>query len=333
VAIAWLSYTHGSSLVAHRSAAILLGAALDAALGDPPGWPHPVRAIGALISRGETIARRVAARLGGGSIAERAAGVVLALVVMGVTGGVVAGIVVLCDRIGGLAAVMVRGLLVYWGVAARSLGGEALRASEAPDLGVARRELAMIVGRDTGSLDWPEIRRACVETIGENTNDAVIAPLFWFVIGGPIGMWVYKAINTLDSMVGYRNERYRWLGWASARMDDVANIIPARLTWILMSCAAAILLERPWSAFRTGWRDSRKHPSPNSAWGEAAMAGALGIQLGGPSTYSGVPSVKPFLGDACEPITLATVRRSARLLWVTSLLAYALAWSACLALQ
>ncbi len=305
--------------------ALLLGAALDLLLGDPRGWPHPVRAIGALISGSERALRGLTRRAGDGRWRLRIAGVVLALWVVGLTGGVVWSIVAVCDWLGGPAPLLGQTLLIYWGLAIRSLGAEALRASEAPDLPTARRELAMIVGRDTENLDWPEIRRACLETIGENVNDGVIAPLFWLALAGPVGLWTYKAVSTLDSMVGYRNERYRDLGWASARLDDLANLVPARLTWIVMALAALILGEHAGAALRIGWRDGRKHPSPNSAWGEATLAGALGVRLGGPSSYGGVPSVKPFLGDAGPPIDALAVRRAVRLLWGTALLGVILA--------
>ncbi|HEX8202242.1 MAG TPA: cobalamin biosynthesis protein, partial [Isosphaeraceae bacterium] len=137
----------------------------------------------------------------------------------------------------------------------------------------------------------------------------------------------YKAINTLDSMVGYRDARYRHLGWASARLDDLVGLVPARLTWLLIALAGGLAGERAVSALRIGWRDGRKHPSPNSAWGEAALAGALGVQLGGPATYGSVPSSKPLLGDPLRPIDPGTVRRAVQVLGVASVLAVALAWA------
>src|SRR5262249_44442837 len=156
-----------------------------------------------------------------------------------------------------------------------------------------RRRLGAIVGRDTEGLPPEEVYRACIETVGENANDAVVAPLFYAALAGPVRLWAYKAVNTLDSLVGYRTERYRRFGWAGARADDLANLVPARLTWLLLALAAALAGARGGRALRVGWRDGRKHPSPNSAWGEAALAGALGVQLGGLSTYLGVPSAKP----------------------------------------
>ena len=303
-----------------------LGATLDLWLGDPRGWPHPVRAIGRLIVHLETVARRLINRAGGGASTERLAGIWLTVHVVGLVGLVAWTFVSACDWLGPVPSLMGRSLLIYWGLATRSLGDETLQASEASDLKTARRELAMIVGRDTATLDEAEIGRACVETVAENYTDAVVAPLFWFVIGGPVGLWTFKAISTLDSMVGYRNAKYRDLGWASARLDDAAALVPSRLAWLLIGLAAWIAGERPGNALRIGWRDGRKHPSPNAGWSEAAMAGALGIQLGGPATYGGVPGFKPLLGEPVDPINRATVRRSVRVMRVAATLAVAFAW-------
>lgn len=308
--------------------ALPLAATLDAALGDPRGWPHPVRAIGGLIRRVEILARSLVAMAGGGPIAGRLAGIGLALVVVGLSGATAWGLVALADAVGGPWPILARVLLIYWGLAARSLRVETLRASEASDLEAARRELAWIVGRDTAGLDWPEIGRACLETVGENLNDGVVAPLFWYALGGPAGLWAFKAVSTLDSMVGYRDDRYRDLGWASARLDDLAAFVPARLTWLLIAIGSAVVGERPWAALRIGWRDGRKHPSPNSAWGEAALAGALGVRLGGPASYGGVPGSKPLLGEPGAPIDRGTVRRALRIAAVVTALAVAIAWTA-----
>ncbi len=185
----------------------------------------------------------------------------------------------------------------------------------------------MIVGRDTEALDWPEIHRASVETVAENLGDGVIAPIFWFAVGGPFGMAAFKAINTLDSMIGYRSTKYRDFGWASARIDDLAGLIPARSSWLLIAVSATLCGERGRSALRIGWRDGRNHPSPNSGWGEAAMAGALGVRLGGEATYRGVPSRKPFLGDPGATIDARTVKRSLRVMIVAAGLAVGLAWA------
>jgi adenosylcobinamide-phosphate synthase len=303
-----------------------LGALLDALLGDPCSWPHPVRGIGWLIDRTERILRWLIAKSGGASRAERTAGLVLALVVIGLTAVAAWGVQALGAGIGPYGGLAVRTLLIYWGLAARSLGDETLRAALAPDLDTGRRALALIVGRDTENLDAGEIGRACVETVAENCNDAVVAPLFWLALGGPVALWSYKAASTLDSMVGYRDDRYRHLGWASARLDDGLAFVPARITWLLIVMAAMVRGEHALSALRIGWRDGRKHPSPNAAWPEAAMAAALGVQLGGTATYGGVARFKPLLGDQGSAIGPATVRRAVRLMQTAAALAVLFTW-------
>ncbi len=309
--------------------ALPLGVALDAALGDPRGWPHPVRWIGGLIVWTERRLRSLLAvpRWNQCDWLEYPAGIALAALVVGFTGSSAWAIHLIAGRSGSVCVLLADSLMIYFGLAIRSLADESLRASEEPDLERSRMELAMIVGRDTESLDRPEICRACVETVAENCNDAVIAPLFWFALGGPVGLWAYKAVNTLDSMVGYRDSRYGRLGWASARLDDLASWIPARLTWLLIAIGSACVGENARDALFIGWRDGRKHPSPNAAWGEAAMAGALGVQLGGVATYRGVKTEKPSLGEPGETIGPTTVRRAARVMTTASLLAAALAWA------
>jgi adenosylcobinamide-phosphate synthase len=255
---------------------------------------------------------------------ERLAGIVLLLIVVTTAGAIVWGLLALAGWLHPLAGLTMASVLVYFGLAVRSLADETeavLRPCEKEDWPEARRWLSRIVGRDAAELPPEEIYRACVETVAENTTDAVIAPLFFAALAGPVGLWVFKAISTLDSMVGYRNERYRYFGWASARTDDLANWLPARFTWLLLALAALLTGQRAGLALRIGWRDGRKHPSPNSAWAEAAMAGALGVQLGGRSQYGGVESVKPCLGDCHEPLTIATVRRAILLMRIAAVLA------------
>jgi adenosylcobinamide-phosphate synthase len=208
-------------------------------------------------------------------------------------------------------------------LALRDLDFEAalvIRALRRQNIPEARRMLARIVGRDTGSLDEPEILRATIETIAENLSDAVIAPLFYLALGGPVAMAGYKAINTLDSMTGYRNERYREFGWAPARMDDAANFIPARLTALLLWIAAGLLRYDTRRSVAVTLRDARSQPSPNSGYPEAAVAGALGIRLGGLNYYQGVASRKPFLGDGERSLDLAAYARTRVLLYSSSLL-------------
>lgn len=167
------------------------------------------------------------------------------------------------------------------------------RPLRAGDLAESRSKLSWIVGRDTTQLQPQQINRAVVETVAENTVDGIIAPLFFLLLGGaPLAM-AYKAVNTLDSMVGYKHEKYRAIGMVSARLDDVANFLPARLSWLLLSLAAVVCREDGARALRTGWRDRYQHSSPNCAWPEATVAGALGIRLGGPNDYFGQRVEKP----------------------------------------
>jgi adenosylcobinamide-phosphate synthase len=300
--------------------ALALGFLLDQLLGDPRGWPHPVRGLGRLIALLEPPLRRL--------FPERLGGVVLLLLTAGAAGGSAWGLLQLAGAWHPWARLAVATVLIYYGLAARSLARETqavLEPCQKEDWPEARRRLGGIVGRDTADLPPAESYRACVETVAENTTDGVVAPLFYAALAGPVGLWVYKAISTLDSMVGYRNPRYQRFGWASARADDLANFLPARLTWLLLALAALCSGQRAGAALRLGWRDGRKHPSPNAAWAEAAMAGALGVQLGGPATYGAVPSAKPHLGEPVHPLTADTVRQAIRLMLVTAWLAMLLA--------
>jgi adenosylcobinamide-phosphate synthase len=298
--------------------ALVLGFLLDQLLGDPPTWPHPVRWLGRAITVLEPPLRRY--------LPERFGGIALLFLLTGLAGGAVWAILYLSAMLHPLAYLTTTTVLIYFGLAARSLADETsavLLTCDKGDWPEARRRLSRIVGRDTDDLPPHQIYRACVETVAENTTDAVVAPLLYAALAGPVGLWVFKAISTLDSAVGYRNERYRLFGWASARADDVANFVPARLTWLLMSAAALLCGERGGAALRVGWRDGRKHPSPNAAWSEATMAGALGVQLGGVSRYQGIESLKPTLGDGIDPLDTGTVRRALLVMRITAWLALA----------
>jgi adenosylcobinamide-phosphate synthase len=296
---------------------VLAAMALDAAIGDPRWLPHPVRAIGALAARTETFTRRVIP-------SARAAGVLTVIVVVGFTGAAVFLLVRAAETIhpalGDAAAIV----LLATTLAARDLAGHALavfRSLDRGDLPEAREKAALMVGRQTAGLDESETARAAVESVAENTVDGVTAPLLCAVLGGPVAAMTYKAVNTLDSMFGYKTERYLRFGWAAARLDDVVNYLPARFTAWLVPLAAALAAGRPLQAWRCLARDGRKHPSPNSGLTEAAMAGALGVRLGGISTYFGGVSTKPFLGDPLEPLGKSTVRRAVVLMAITYLLA------------
>jgi adenosylcobinamide-phosphate synthase len=291
--------------------------ALDAAIGDPRWLPHPVRALGALATGLEAVTRRLIP-------SARAAGVLTVIVVVGSAGGTVYLLVRAAAAIHPAAGDAVSIVLIAFTLAARDLAGHALnvhRALDRGDLAEGRKKAALMVGRDTAALDEAETARAAIESVAENTVDGVTAPLLFAVLGGPAAAMMYKAVNTLDSLFGYRNERYLKFGWASARLDDAVNYLPARLTAALVPVAAAITGARPVQALRCLVRDGRKHPSPNSGLTEAAMAGALGVRLGGVSSYFGKPSTKPFLGDPLEPLGTGHIRRAVVLMVATYLLA------------
>ena len=287
---------------------------LDLLLGDPHGWPHPIVWIGHLIERLEDRLRR-AIRV------ERLAGVLLVVLTLLVTGVAVTLLVKLAGTFSTWFAWLVSLWLGWSCLALRSLHQESrtvIEELEAGDLPAARQALSMIVGRETGALDEEGVLKATLETVAENASDGVIAPLFFLLLGGPVLGLLFKAVSTLDSMVGYKNDKYRDFGWAGARLDDLLNLIPARLTGLLLVIAAFLLRLNGWEALRIMWRDAGKHASPNAGWPEAAAAGALGIQLGGPATYFGQRVEKPTFGDADRPPQVADYRQLIKLLYLST---------------
>lgn len=297
-----------------------LASLLDYRLGDPHSWPHPVRWIGNLISFAQRIVRKScksdrSLRIGGG---------LMWLLVVGLTWLMSWGVLRLACAVNPWLGWIVEVWMIYTLLAARSLsdaGMAVYRALQEGTLAQSREKLSWIVGRDTSQLERPQITRAVVETVAENTVDGVIAPLFFLMLGGaPLAM-AYKAVNTLDSMVGYKNEKYRAIGFVSARLDDVANFVPARLSWLLLSLAAGLLKMDFRRALRLGWRDRYQHSSPNCAWSEASVAGALGVRLGGPNVYFGERVEKPWLGDAQREIEVEDIPRTIHLMMLASGLA------------
>lgn len=291
---------------------IILGAvALDLMLGDPRRLPHPVIGIGRFITWAEKFLRRAVPD-------ERLGGIILLIATVGVTTGsawlVLRGAYLLHP----LAGYITMLLLSWTCLAARSLYDESKLVADAlaaGDLTGARQFLSRIVGRDTDQLNEPEIWRALVETVAENTSDGVIAPLLCLMIGGPLLGLAYKAVNTLDSMVGYKNEKYLRFGWASARFDDLANWLPARITGLLMVLVAPLVRSSLPDAWRIMRRDGRNHASPNSGIPEAAAAGALGVRLGGTNLYFGKPVIKPTIGDPLRTLTRDSWRGTVRLMY------------------
>lgn len=296
----------------HQTTAVILAAIiLDLLLGDPRWFPHPVVGIGRLITFLEPRLRRLIP-------SERAAGIVLLAMTVGITAGLafalLRGAYALNAGVGFAVAVV----LAWSCLAARSLHRESRLVADAlerGDIGAARRSLSCIVGRDTAALEEPDIWRGVVETVAENSSDGVIAPLLCLMVGGPVLALAYKGVNTLDSMVGYKNERYLRFGWASARFDDLVNWLPARLTGLFMVAAAPLVGLSGANAWRIMRRDGRNHSSPNSGIPEAAAAGALGVQLGGTNFYFGKPVEKPTIGDPDKPLDLVAYRGVVQLMY------------------
>ena len=308
---------------------LILACMLDVVLGDPRWLPHPVRLMGRVITWYDGCVRRAAH----GPSGEQAAGIALALGLPAFTYAAGWLAIELAGRAHVMLGAVVWVVLAWTTIAARDLSDHALAVQLALEQGAlarARQALAQIVGRDTDQLSEPEVVRATVETLAESASDGVIAPLFFLSLGGPPAALAYKAINTLDSLVGHLDPKYRHLGWASARLDDAANWIPARLTALLLVVAAGLTTRRV-APMRRAWRvlrrDGHKHPSPNSGRPEAAMAGALGVQLGGRNVYDGVPEDRPLLGDAGEPLARAHLHRALTLMWLASGLGILLAVS------
>lgn len=306
---------------------LLVAAALDIAVGDPRWLPHPVRGMGLVISWCDEQVRLFCER----ATSLRMVGLCLAIglpVAVYCIGSFV------IEQAASVSAVMGQAAgigLAYTTLAGRDLWDHARTVSRelaAGNLSGARQAVAMIVGRDTETLSEAEVVRATVETIAESTADGVIAPLVYLTLGGAPLALAYKAVNTLDSMIGHRDERYRDFGWASARLDDCANWIPARLTagfMVLIAGLATGQWERTIESWRILVRDGAKHPSPNSGRSEAAMAGALGIQLGGTNYYDGLAQERPRIGDGTRTFTPSDIGRSLRIMTMTALLGLGLA--------
>lgn len=295
---------------------------LDAAVGDPRWFPHPVRWMGSLVDWYD----RRTYQLFLSPAKQRLAGLLLAVALP--SGAYAVGVLLiwsgnLIDSLWGSAVAV---LMAWTTLAARDLIDHVLavnRALHSASLAEARTAVAKIVGRDTEEMDESDIVRATVETIAESTADGIVAPLFYLALGGAPLALAYKAVSTLDSMVGHLDDRYRWFGWASARLDDVANFLPARITAFLLILSVGVV-SRSWVAMQRTWkilfRDGGRHPSPNSGRPEAAMAGALGVQLGGINRYEGVPIERPCLGDPDQPLTRDHIGRALTLMIWTSLL-------------
>lgn len=293
---------------------ILCAVALDLAAGDPRWLPHPVRGIGWVADRMESITRRWIGW-------QRGAGILAAAGTYAIAGTVAWVAIWLAAWMHPAAGDAVSIVLIYTTIAAKDLARHSMavyRPLASGNLQEARKRVGMIVGRDTHRLDESGVARAAVESVAESTVDGVTAPLMFAMLAGPVGAVVYRAINTLDSMFGHKDEKYRYFGWASARVDDLANFIPARVTAPLMCLAAGLLEGRTRMAAGICWRDARHHASPNSGLTEACMAGALGVQLGGVNYYDGEAVIKPTIGQANEPLSAKHILRANALMLLTT---------------
>ncbi|EON70766.1 adenosylcobinamide-phosphate synthase CbiB [Lysinibacillus sphaericus] len=303
--------------------ACIIGLVFDLAVGDPPKMPHPVRWIGKLIQSQTELWNKGNMR--------KTRGTVMALAVVGTTMFVVTAILLLSYQVSLMFGIIVEGLLIGIGLAQRSLKEAAMAVYEPlvkGDFAEARVKLSWIVGRDTEQLDEDEIVRGVVETVSENTSDGVTAPLFYAFLFGAVGLWGYKAVNTLDSMIGYKNDKYKDFGMFAAKLDDVANFVPSRLTGLLMVLGTKNETNVSLGKRLKRWtQDAKKHPSPNSGYLEAATAVQLGVQLGGKNAYQGVISYRATMGEKLVPLakehiaTSVTHMRIATLLFTLVMLA------------
>ncbi len=293
---------------------IVLAYLLDLIFGDPGWLPHPVRGMGRLTEYLEK-------KLRGSISSQILSGAVLAIAVVGLAylGAFFA--IRFAEQINRWAGFAISTVLIFTTLSSRSLSKEARSVYQSLKSGSikdARKKLSLIVGRDTEALNQDEIIRATVETVAENSVDGIISPLFYAALGGAPLALAYKAINTLDSMVGYKNEKYLYFGWFSAKLDDVANYIPARLSILLVPLASLILRKRALNTLCTILRDGKKSPSPNAGIPEAAFAGALGIQLGGVNYYQGKKVSKPILGVEAKQREEEHIIEAIHLMWVIS---------------
>jgi len=301
---------------------LILCFVLDLIFGDPEWFPHPVRMMGKLINildnwlRGEQ----------SNKLRERIKGAILVIFVIGICGCFAYLILEIAKRLNNYLWYFIWVYLGYTTLAIKDLHVKSkaiLNELKNNDIKEARSELSKIVGRDTENIDEEKIITATVESIAEGTNDGIVAPLFYLALGGPLLAIIYKAINTLDSMLGYKNKKYINFGWASARLDDIANYIPARITGFLISISSAFAtssLITIHCSLKTMLRDGTFHPSPNSGISEAAMAGALGVRLGGPSFYHGKEVIKPYIGEGKNEVKLSCITSALNISFITSIL-------------
>ena len=307
-------------MLKYYASALMAGFLLDLLIGDPRWMYHPVIFIGKTISFLERNIRKIFPATPRG---ELAGGVLLVLLTLVVSGGIPVVILAVTGRIYPLLQWAAGAFLCYQLLAMKCLKDESMKVYHALKTGTledGRHAVSMIVGRDTQALDEKGVIKAAVETVAENFSDGVLAPMFYMVIGGPVLMFLYKGINTMDSMVGYKNDRYLYFGRCAARLDDAANFIPSRLAGIMLMLAAYLGNFSGKDAKRIFLRDRKKHASPNSAQTESAAAGALQIQLAGNAYYFGKLHEKQFIGDPIREIQVEDIRRMNKLMYLASIM-------------
>ena len=295
---------------------MILGYIMDLVFGDPYWFPHPVRFIGKLISKTEKFIRKHAKS----EESLKYWGILMWLVPV-VTTAIVTTFIVKIASFNKYVEIFVSAFIIYTTLSTKCLKDEATKiykVLETGDIKKSRVQLSYIVGRDTTNLSQSEIIRATVETVAENTVDGTISPMFYGFLFGPVGAMTYKAINTLDSMVGYKNDKYLNLGCVSAKLDDVANFIPARLTAIFMPLGAFLCGMNGLNSFKIAIRDRKNHKSPNCAFAEGAAAGAIGVQLGGTNIYFGQEVYKPTIGDKKRELENYDIVRMNKLMYATT---------------
>ena len=297
---------------------LILAMLLDVMIGTPEQLPHPVRWIGRLIKFLERVMRRIFKN-------ERLGGVATVIMLITITAMVVGLVIRGANALGPVVGHIAVIIITYLGFASRCLFVEGRRIYqdlERKDIVSARLSVARIVGRDTRALDETGVSRAAIESIAENTVDGIISPLFFAVIGGPVGLWIFKTVSTADSMIGHMDARYIRFGTAAARLDDILNWIPARLSFVLFPVAAILTGNDAGGAWRIARRDHDQHASPNAGVPEAAIAGALGVQLGGPLAYDGHEEVHPYFGAGLRMPTADDLRRALMMLIAVTTLAF-----------
>ncbi len=308
------------NIFAYSTFTLSMGILLDFMIGDPKGWYHPVMGIGWLISKLEKWLRKLFSKT---KIGERIAGIIMVMLVIGLSTLFPAIVLICCYKIHLIIGILVETFMCGTLLAAKSLKTESMKVAKSLEgygLEAGRKAVSMIVGRDTENLSESGVIKATIETVAENTSDGVIAPMCFMALFGAVGGFFYKAINTMDSMVGYKNNSYCYFGTAAAIMDDIVNFIPARISALVMilSCPfCGLNIREAWRIFK---RDRYQHASPNSAQTESVMAGALQVQLAGDAWYFGKKYKKPTIGDKIRSVEIKDIEKSNQLMYITTIL-------------